>query len=64
MKKNSAENYHSPEKIDELIKNALKPVVERKLKDSRNKESLLAVKVCDPACGSGARRFCGSDPRS
>jgi type II restriction/modification system DNA methylase subunit YeeA len=41
--------------VDELIKSALKPVTEKKMDESDDKEAaILSLKVCDPACGSGA----------
>jgi hypothetical protein len=54
-RKTSGSYYTSPRLIDELIKSALKPVVEdRLLKTSEKAKALLSIKVCDPACGSGA----------
>ncbi|MCJ7635656.1 N-6 DNA methylase, partial [Candidatus Bathyarchaeota archaeon] len=47
--------YTNPRLIDELIKGALKPVVGNKLASTPDTEkALLSIKVCDPACGSGA----------
>jgi hypothetical protein len=54
-RKTTGSYYTKPRLIDELIKSALKPVVEDKLAQSLDKEkALLSIKVCDPACGSGA----------
>ncbi len=55
VRKTSGSYYTSPRLIDELIKSALKPVVQDKLSKALEKEkALLTIKVCDPACGSGA----------
>jgi len=54
-RKTTGSYYTSPLLIDELIKSALKPVVEDRLAKAFDKEkALLSIKVCDPACGSGA----------
>ena len=54
-RKTSGSYYTSPRLIDELIKSALKPVAEDRLSKTAEKEkALLSMKVCDPACGSGA----------
>lgn len=54
-RKTTGSYYTSLHLIDELIRTALKPVVDEKLAGAKNKEAaLLSVKVCDPACGSGA----------
>jgi hypothetical protein len=54
-RKTTGSYYTHPRLIDELIKSALKPVVEKKLANALDKEkALLSIKVCDPACGSGA----------
>jgi len=54
-RKTTGSYYTSLHLIDELIKTALKPVVDEKLARAENKEvALLSVKVCDTACGSGA----------
>jgi hypothetical protein len=54
-RKTSGSYYTSPRLIDELIKSALKPVSEDRLSKASEKEkALLSIKVCDPACGSGA----------
>ena len=49
-------SYYTPDSlVQELIKSALEPVIERTLKESRENpvEALLALKVVDPAAGSG-----------
>jgi len=50
--------YTPPELVAELIKSALVPVIEDRLKDIEKPEAqeaaLLSIKVVDPACGSGA----------
>ncbi len=54
-RKSSGSYYTHPRLIDELIKSALKPVVDDKIANVVDKQNaLLSVKVCDPACGSGA----------
>ena len=54
-RKTTGSYYTNPRLIDELIKSALKPVVEDRLAKAVDKEkALLSIKVCDPACGSGA----------
>ena len=41
--------------IDEFINSSIKPIVEDRLaKRSDSEKALLSIKVCDPACGSGA----------
>lgn len=49
-------SYYTPDDlVQELIKSALVPVIEERLRNNpqqRNK-ALLNIKVCDPACGSG-----------
>jgi hypothetical protein len=51
-------SYYTPsELVQELIKSALEPVVERALTSASSTEdklkALLDLKICDPACGSG-----------
>jgi hypothetical protein len=54
-RKTTGSYYTDRRLIDELTKSALKSVVEDRLAKSSDKEkALLSVKVCDPACGSGA----------
>lgn len=57
MRKQSGSYYTRPELVDELIKSALMPVVDERLKESKTlkekEEALLKIKVCDPASGSG-----------
>lgn len=54
-RKTTGSYYTHPRLIDELIKSALKSVVDKKLENATDKEkALLSLKVCDPACGSGA----------
>ena len=54
-RKSSGSYYTHPRLIDELIKSALKPVVDDRIANALDKQNaLLSVKVCDPACGSGA----------
>lgn len=49
-------SYYTPDSlVQELIKSALDPVIERTLADNLQEpvKALLALSVCDPACGSG-----------
>ena len=49
-------SYYTPDSlVQELIKSALEPVIEQKLKDNPNNpiQALLSISVIDPACGSG-----------
>ena len=56
-RKSTGSYYTRPELVQELIKSALVPVIEEKLKEAKTSEEkekiLLSLKVCDPACGSG-----------
>ncbi len=58
-RKTTGSYYTPPELVGQLIKSALEPVIEDKLKGCvtqgvREKETaLLSLKICDPACGSG-----------
>ncbi|ABK44518.1 putative type II DNA modification enzyme [Magnetococcus marinus MC-1] len=47
--------YTPPSLVNELIKSALEPVLERTIRDNPTDPvgALLKLKVCDPACGSG-----------
>jgi hypothetical protein len=54
-RKTTGSYYTDRRLIDELIHSALEPVVKDRLSKANDKESvLLSIKVCDPACGSGA----------
>ncbi|MFU3249721.1 Eco57I restriction-modification methylase domain-containing protein [Pseudomonas paraeruginosa] len=49
-------SYYTPDSlVQELIKSTLDPVIEQRLADSAANptEALLAIRVIDPACGSG-----------
>lgn len=49
-------SYYTPDSlVQELIKSALEPVIEQRLRDNPNNptEALLSIRVIDPACGSG-----------
>lgn len=49
-------SYYTPDSlVQELIKSALEPVISQAVKGNpqRPVEALLALTVCDPACGSG-----------
>ncbi len=57
-RKTTGSYYTRPDLVNELIKSALIPVIEERLKQNtgNNKaqaEALLKLKVCDPAAGSG-----------
>jgi len=58
-------SYYTPASLVELTcRSALMPLVDAALKSKNPEEDLLAIKVCDPACGSGhfllgAARFLG-----
>ena len=56
-RKTTGSYYTPPELVGQLIKSALEPVIEEKLKEaktlSEKEAALLSLKVCDPACGSG-----------
>ncbi len=47
-------SYYTPRSlVQSLLDTALEPVLEEKLKSKNQERSLLATKICDPACGSG-----------
>ena len=49
-------SYYTPDSlVQELIKSALEPVIEDRIKQNSENpiEALLAIRVIDPACGSG-----------
>lgn len=49
-------SYYTPDSlVQELIKSALEPVIEQRLKDNSGDpvRALLSIRVIDPACGSG-----------
>jgi len=53
-RKSTGSYYTPPELVQELIKSALVPVIEDRLKKAPSKEeALLSIRVLDPACGSG-----------
>jgi len=57
-RKTTGSYYTQQGLIQELIKSALEPIVNDRLLDASDQQAqegaLLAIKVCDPACGSGA----------
>lgn len=58
-RKSTGSYYTNPGLVQELIKSALVPVLEARLQDATDtrqakEKALLSIKVCDPACGSGA----------
>ncbi|MBX6422498.1 N-6 DNA methylase [Thermosulfurimonas sp. F29] len=56
-RKSTGSYYTPPALVQELIKSALEPVLEERLKKASTREekerAILDLKVCDPACGSG-----------
>ncbi|MCX7975099.1 MAG: N-6 DNA methylase, partial [Candidatus Aminicenantes bacterium] len=56
-RKSTGSYYTPPELVQELIKRALGPIIEERLKKAASKEekekALLSIRVLDPACGSG-----------
>lgn len=54
-RKTSGSYYTSDSLVQELIKSALLPVIDQRLKANpeQPRSALLSIKVCDPACGSG-----------
>lgn len=57
-RKTTGSYYTRPDLVNELIKSALIPVIQDRLKQNTGKKeaqehALLQLKVCDPACGSG-----------
>lgn len=58
-RKSTGSYYTNPRLVDELIKSALKPVVDDHLSGAgssvaEREKAILSIKVCDPATGSGA----------
>jgi Eco57I restriction-modification methylase len=56
-RKSTGSYYTPPELVRELIKSALEPVIEERLAKAATRDekerALLALKICDPASGSG-----------
>lgn len=58
-RKTTGSYYTPPELVGQLIKSALEPIIEEKVRSSALAPSssaealLLTLKICDPACGSG-----------
>ncbi|ACZ43537.1 protein of unknown function DUF559 [Thermobaculum terrenum ATCC BAA-798] len=57
-RKQTGSYYTPPSLVRQLIKTALEPVIEQRLKEAghdrqRQEEALLNLRVCDPASGSG-----------
>ncbi len=56
-RKTTGSYYTPPELVAQLIKTALEPVIEERLKEANTQTEqeteLLSLTVCDPACGSG-----------
>lgn len=57
-RKSTGSYYTHPGLIHELIQSALKPVLEDRLEGKKSvmdmERALLSIRICDPACGSGA----------
>ncbi|MFZ4617607.1 MAG: N-6 DNA methylase, partial [Rectinemataceae bacterium] len=49
----SGSHYTPEELVQPLIEHALEPLIEECLKSPKAEEKLLALKICDDACGSG-----------
>jgi len=65
-RKTTGSYYTRPELVAELIKSALKPVLEERLKQAGSdpiarESALLSLRVVDPACGSGAFLIAATD---
>jgi hypothetical protein len=56
-RKSTGSYYTPPQLVNQLIRSALEPVLEERLKGATTPEAresaLLSIKVCDPAAGSG-----------
>jgi type I restriction-modification system DNA methylase subunit len=56
-RKGTGSFYTPPELVEELLKTALLPVLEDRLREGRTQQDkekrLLDMTICDPACGSG-----------
>ncbi|NPV58933.1 MAG: N-6 DNA methylase [Actinobacteria bacterium] len=56
-RKTTGSYYTPPELVSELIKSALEPVLDERLRKAKGREdkerAILSIRVCDPACGSG-----------
>lgn len=56
-RKSTGSYYTPPELVAELVRSALEPVIEERLKAARppeeKEQAILSIRVCDPACGSG-----------
>lgn len=56
-RKSTGSYYTRPELVQELLRSALEPVMEDRLKQAQTREgkkrALLSLKICDPAAGSG-----------
>jgi hypothetical protein len=56
-RKSTGSYYTPPQLVNELIRSALEPVIQERLKGATTREAkeraLLSIKVCDPAAGSG-----------
>ncbi|MCS7352289.1 MAG: DUF559 domain-containing protein, partial [Anaerolineae bacterium] len=56
-RKSTGSYYTPPELVQELIRSALEPVLQERLRAARTRaekeRAILSLKVCDPACGSG-----------
>jgi len=57
QRKTTGSYYTHPELVEELVRSALVPVIEDRLKSARKpnerEQAILDITVCDPACGSG-----------
>lgn len=58
-RKSTGSYYTHPDLVQQLIKSALVPVMEARLNEAGSdrkarERAILSIRVCDPACGSGA----------
>jgi hypothetical protein len=53
-RKTSGSYYTHPDLVQSLLDTALDPVLAEAMKKPDPEKAILALKVCDPACGSGA----------
>ncbi len=58
-RKTTGSYYTHPDLVQELIKSALEPVMQKRLREAgpdkaAREKAILSMNVCDPACGSGA----------
>jgi hypothetical protein len=52
-RKTSGAYWTPSELVEQLLKTALDPVLDRACQQPETEQAILALKICDPACGSG-----------